>query len=304
VFNDAVDLRSARSGTAIPVVLTFRGRATVLGRVLAADGVTRGAADGPRRGARTMKPILLSLLLSVLVTAKAPETPSKAKLAEDYDDKLGNRGAVVVPLTAAAWQIGVSKTRENLGGKVAAVVLFSPLRDMEAFGRMGNTLAKELGSEKAVFVGSVLDADENTIGDDSLSLPHVLFVLPSGKRIPWSDWVPNMDPTWGHDRLRVAKELGAWIVEQLDACSDSGECHDVISEKKANMVRRNVQEDLRAQAGTRQAYATKKTVSMDGGKLKVDKERHVPASKLDPSKPMGKEKKKKKKKKDEAKDEV
>ena len=40
VFNDAVDLRSARSGTAIPVVLTFRGRATVLGRVLAADGVT------------------------------------------------------------------------------------------------------------------------------------------------------------------------------------------------------------------------------------------------------------------------
>jgi hypothetical protein len=79
-----------------------------------------------------------------LVTAKAPETPSKAKLAEDYDDKLGNRGAVVVPLTAAAWQIGVSKTRENLGGKVAAVVLFSPLRDMEAFGRMGNTLAKEL----------------------------------------------------------------------------------------------------------------------------------------------------------------
>jgi hypothetical protein len=258
----------------------------------------RGRTRGP------MKPILLSLLLSVLVTAKAPESPSKAKLAEDYDDKLGNRGAVVVPLTAAAWQIGVSKTRENLGGKVAAVVLFSPLRDMEAFGRMGNTLAKELGSEKAVFVGSVLDADENTIGDDSLSLPHVLFVLPSGKRIPWSDWVPNMDPTWGHDRLRVAKELGAWIVEQLDACSDSGECHDVISEKKANMVRRNVQEDLRAQAGTRQAYATKKSVSMDGGKLKVDKERHVPASKLDPSKPMGKEKKKKKKKKDEAKDEV
>ena len=40
VFNDAVDLNSARSGTAIPVVLTFRGRATVLGRVLAADGVT------------------------------------------------------------------------------------------------------------------------------------------------------------------------------------------------------------------------------------------------------------------------
>jgi hypothetical protein len=40
VFNDAVDLNSARSGTAIPVVLTFRGRATVVGRVLAADGVT------------------------------------------------------------------------------------------------------------------------------------------------------------------------------------------------------------------------------------------------------------------------
>ena len=143
-------------------------------------------------------------------------------------------------------------TRPLMLIKVAAVVLFSPLRDMEAFGRMGNTLAKELGSEKAVFVGSVLDADENTIGDDSLSLPHVLLVLPSGKRIPWSDWVPNMDPTWGHDRLRVAKELGAWIVEQLDACSDSGECHDVISEKKANKVRLNVQEDLRAQAGTRQ----------------------------------------------------
>lgn len=40
VFNDAVDVNSARSGTAIPVVLTFRGRATVVGRVLAADGVT------------------------------------------------------------------------------------------------------------------------------------------------------------------------------------------------------------------------------------------------------------------------
>jgi hypothetical protein len=40
VFNDAVDLNSVRSGTAIPVVLTFRGRATLLGRVLAADGVT------------------------------------------------------------------------------------------------------------------------------------------------------------------------------------------------------------------------------------------------------------------------
>ena len=62
-----------------------------------------------------MKPSpLLSLLLSVLVTAKAPESPSKAKLAEDYDDKLGTRGAVVVPLTAAAWQIGVSKTRRTL----------------------------------------------------------------------------------------------------------------------------------------------------------------------------------------------
>lgn len=40
VFKDTVDLNSARTGTQLPVVLTFRGRATVTGRVLAADGVT------------------------------------------------------------------------------------------------------------------------------------------------------------------------------------------------------------------------------------------------------------------------
>jgi len=40
VFNDVVDLNSARTGTQVPVVLTFRGRATVTGRVLAADGGT------------------------------------------------------------------------------------------------------------------------------------------------------------------------------------------------------------------------------------------------------------------------
>lgn len=40
VFNDTVDRNSPRSGTIVPVVLTFRGRATVVGRVLAADGVT------------------------------------------------------------------------------------------------------------------------------------------------------------------------------------------------------------------------------------------------------------------------
>ncbi len=40
VFNDTVDVESARTGTQLPVVLTFRGRATVTGRVLAADGIT------------------------------------------------------------------------------------------------------------------------------------------------------------------------------------------------------------------------------------------------------------------------
>ncbi len=40
VFNDVVDLDSARTGSEFPVVLTFRGRATVVGRVLASDGVT------------------------------------------------------------------------------------------------------------------------------------------------------------------------------------------------------------------------------------------------------------------------
>ncbi|MGV3773442.1 MAG: MSCRAMM family protein, partial [Verrucomicrobiales bacterium] len=39
-FNDLIDPLSRRSATTLPVVLTFRGRATVTGHVLASDGVT------------------------------------------------------------------------------------------------------------------------------------------------------------------------------------------------------------------------------------------------------------------------
>lgn len=246
----------------------------------------------------------LLLLLSTFATVASQVAPHVRKvakeqtlgdIAEDYGKELKPNMTLIVPLSNWAWPTGVENTRKMLGGKVAACVLFSPKGEVEtdAFGRMANTLSKQLGGEKAMFIGAVLDAESDTIGDDSLSLPHILLLLPNGKRKTWAEWVPNMDPTYAPDRVKVVTDIAEWVTEHLDECADSGECHEVINAKAANMVRRKIQEDLRQQAGTRQAYAQKQTISVNRGKVHVDKEEHVAASKLDASKPMKGAKKKK-----------
>lgn len=228
-------------------------------------------------------------------------------VAEEYSTKLPKNMSVVVPMSSAAWRDGIARTNKLLGGKVSAVAIFCREADTPAFGPIANTLAKQLGGERAVYIAAVLDATDSTIGDDSISLPHVLLVLPKGERLPWAEWLPNMFTP--QDRLQVAKALAEWVVEQVDECADSGECNDAMDESKAAVVRSRVQEDLKKQSGeatkrsSRAALAAprslgraccvaagphpgaslclrmaaKKTLSFKNGRLEESEERMVPA---------------------------
>lgn len=217
-----------------------------------------------------------------------------SSVADDYTTQLKTNMTLIVPLGSASWKDGIARARKSLGNKVSAVAIFSSPDDVQAFGPIANTVGKQLGGERAVFIAPVLDATSSTIGDDTLSLPHVILELPSGTRKPWADWLPNMFTP--QDRVKVAKSLAAWIGEQLDDCAEAGECDDMIDQSKAAVVRHRVQEDLRTQSGERpNRFVKKKTVAFDpmAGALKTDGEEKVlKASELD-QKPKAKRRRKK-----------
>ena len=134
-----------------------------------------------------------------------------ASAAEEYSSKLPSNMSLVVPLSSEKWREGFERTSKALGGRVGGVVLFASEADAPAFGPITNTLARQLRGERAVYVGAVLDADGGTIGDDKLSLPHVLLLLPGGGVMPWAEWLPNMFTP--QDRIQVAKSLASWRSE-------------------------------------------------------------------------------------------
>jgi len=214
-------------------------------------------------------------MLGVALTALAV-----GSAADDYTTKLPNNMSLVVPFDAATWRDGLERMSKALGGKAAAVAIFCSEDDVQAFGPIANTLARQLGGERAVFVAAILNAESGTIGDDSLSLPHVLLVLPDGKGMPWAEWLPNMYTP--RDRLSVAQSLASWVAEHIDECADAGICHDALDESKAAVVRARVQEDLKKQAGEArsQQYAARQTVELKQGQAVMGEEDLVGLSEL------------------------
>ena len=129
------------------------------------------------------------------------------------------------------WMSGVSIVSEALGGNVAAAVFFAHESHSKIFGYLTGTLSKMLGNERPVFIGAVLDSKVRTIGDEEISLPHVLLVMPprttssqvvrSGGVLKdkliqtWNDWRPEEQSNDG--RIRAARRLYEFVDSRLSA---------------------------------------------------------------------------------------
>ena len=138
--------------------------------------------------------------------------------------------SLVMPMSKTNWMAAIAKVGRRLsGGKVAAAVFFAADDDANTIGPMTGTLAKMLGGERPVFIGAVLDADATTIGDSSVSLPHVLLIMPpritSGEPVgqlgvskersihAWDDWTPNAFSV--EDRKATARRLFDFVDTHL-----------------------------------------------------------------------------------------
>jgi len=228
-------------------------------------------------------------------------TFSGALPAEYYKMQRAGIMSLVMPYTAELWKIGVRNTSQALGDKVAAIVIFSDIKDYPAFAPLGHNVAKAIGGERAAYVVPILDADEGTMQNDALKLPHVLLLLPDGKKgktmaYPWNDWPESLFSP--EDRQVAAKRLSDWAIEKLDECAEEGKCYDTLDQSKVAIVRSKTQKALegKIQYEPKQDDVDKAQREFDDARGKVPGAPGGPPAPPEPEK-GGKKKKKKKKKK-------
>ena len=230
-----------------------------------------GARDGARRRARRHHHPMLAMLCALLLPA------ALASVADEDTTKLPKNMTLIVPVGAEQWRLGVKQTNEALGGKVSCLAILCTPDDVEAFGPITNMLAEKFGSDRAIYLAPIFDATYDTIGDESLSLPHIILISPpTGVAKMWDKWQPNMFDA--EARVSAASAIVAWANEHLDDCAEAGDCDEAIDEMKAAVVRRRVAADIRTQSNQGGAnVASKRNAGdeeiIDASKLRMRKKK-------------------------------
>ena len=180
-------------------------------------------------------PLARSLLRALLAAALAALTSAA-------DELLPPNVTLTFPIAAAGWRDAVKQTSAVLGGRVGALLVFARPIDAASVGPLAGAVAAELGAESPLFILFVGDADDDTLGDDTLgyALPHVELMLPTRAADPreppalrahaaWSKWPPNADLSTD-DEARHGATAGvvAMVRPALEECADDGLCAEVM----------------------------------------------------------------------------
>ena len=204
-------------------------------------------------------PLARSLLRALLAAALAVLTSAA-------DELLPPNVTLTFPIAAAGWRDAVKQTSAVLGGRVGALLVFARPSDSASVGPLVGSVAAELGAESPLFILFVGDADDGTLGDDTLggTLPHVLLMLPKRDADPrgppalrphaaWSSWPPNADLKTNREARREATTGVVNMVRPaLDDCAEDGLCDEVMDADKFKEAHRRLHEDVRAQTGGQQ----------------------------------------------------
>ena len=180
-------------------------------------------------------PLARSLLQALLAAALAALTSAA-------DELLPSNVTLTFPIAAAGWQAAVKQTSAVLGGRVGALLVFARPSDSASVGPLVGSVAAELGAESPLFILFVGDADDDTLGDDTLgdALPHVELMLPTRAADPreppalrahaaWSKWPPNADlSSDGEARRDATSGVVAMVRPALEECADDGLCAEVM----------------------------------------------------------------------------
>ena len=190
-----------------------------------------------------------------------------AALASAADEPALRRNVTLTfPITSKGWRSNVKQTSAMFGGRVGALLVFARPDDAFSVGPLAGAVASELGREMPLYIGFVGDADDGTLGDDTLggTLPHVLLMLPKRDADPrgppalrphaaWSSWPPNADLKTNREARREATTGVVNMVRPaLDDCAEDGLCDEVMDADKFNEAHRRLHEDVRAQTGGQQ----------------------------------------------------
>ena len=166
-----------------------------------------------------------------------------AALASAADEPALRRNVTLTfPITSKGWRSNVKQTSAMFGGRVGALLVFARPIDAASVGPLVGSVAAELGAESPLFILFVGDADDGTLGDDTLgfALPHVELMLPTRAADPreppalrahaaWSKWPPIADlSSDGEARRDATAGVVAMVRPALEECADDGLCAEVM----------------------------------------------------------------------------
>ena len=166
-----------------------------------------------------------------------------AALASAADEPALRRNVTLTfPITSKGWRSNVKQTSAMFGGRVGALLVFARPDDAFSVGPLAGAVASELGREMPLYIGFVGDADDGTLGDDTLgfALPHVELMLPTRAADPreppalrahaaWSKWPPIADlSSDGEARRDATAGVVAMVRPALEECADDGLCAEVM----------------------------------------------------------------------------
>ena len=195
-------------------------------------------------------PLARSLLRALLAAALAALTSAA-------DELLPPNVTLTFPIAAAGWRDAVKQTSAVLGGRVGALLVFARPIDAASVGPLAGAVAAELGAESPLFILFVGDADDGTLGDDTLgfALPHVELMLPTRAAAPreppalrahaaWSKWPPIADllSTDGEARRDATAGVVAMVRPALEECADDGLCAEVMDPDRFKEAHRRLHE--------------------------------------------------------------
>ena len=197
-------------------------------------------------------PLARSLLRALLAAAHAA-------LAGAADEPLLPPNVTLTfPIAAAGWRARCrsKQTSAVLGGRVGALLVFARPSDAASVGPLVGSVAAELGADSPLFIIFVGDADDGTLGDDTLgyALPHVELMLPTRAADPreppslrahaaWSKWPPNADlSSDGEARRGATAGIVAMVRPALEECADDGLCAEVMDPDRFKEAHRRLHE--------------------------------------------------------------